>query len=659
MSGGITHRLAVISPALCLHSHARLPLRANICGFPFFHSLRPRGGSAPVALERWTSEAGSREAGRASPLLRMTVCVDGAELAAVQRRARARRRHVVVARGGGGGEAGEHAEHAEEEVVDGDEDEDDDDESDDDDDDDEDEWDWSGELSLEADEVGRRQRVCLQSEGGRLRLLACELSADGGGVLHATLFDEPQPPLVLHNRTQHTLFLCHACAPPLGDAPLPAPSHEVLKLGPGRTGRFFMGGGAPKAAAADGTPTSKPSTAPSENVLLLGLQRDMVAGYNPAMGAVPGGAALRLAPPRVLSLRLLPPRDLPPRDRDRTPDCTRDRTSAGASQPLDLEIAISLHGPTCTLHLLPAATAAFARPAQAAAAPRALPSELSAACSIGRLSLCLWAERGQAAANAAVALLEANAAGAAAAPTHDGTAALHGGGAPARRLKGGPLLHLTSEGLECALRRSVQPAALPERLRLRLPRAPATSTSTSVQCTLRTVQLDSWGGGAAAAPRVVLCAEGVPQRGRPQRGGSAAAAAAAPRRAVARVSLIASRHGAAPAHLQLAEVRLLPLALALDDLLVARVSALLEASAICARSTHAALRPTDDGAPYAAATNGPRSSAGAATPSPSPSPLGLIPPRAARAPPLPLLYVEQLSVSEVSVALSAITLTSP
>ena len=203
----------------------------------------------------------------------------------------------------------------------------------------------------------------------------------------------------------------------------------------------------------------------------------------------------------------------------------------------------------------------------------------------------------------------------------------------------------------------MQPAALPERLRLRLPRAPATSTSTSVQCTLRTVQLDSWGGGAAAAPRVVLCAEGVPQRGRPQRGGSAAAAAAAPRRAVARVSLIASRHGAAPAHLQLAEVRLLPLALALDDLLVARVSALLEASAICARSTHAALRPTDDGAPYAAATNGPRSSAGAATP--SPSPLGLIPPRAARAPPLPLLYVEQLSVSEVSVALSAITLTSP
>ena len=196
----------------------------------------------------------------------------------------------------------------------------------------------------------------------------------------------------------------------------------------------------------------------------------------------------------------------------------------------------------------------------------------------------------------------------------------------------------------------MQPAALPERLRLRLPRAPATSTSTSVQCTLRTVQLDSWGGGAAAAPRVVLCAEGVPQRG-----GSAAAAAAAPRRAVARVSLIASRHGAAPAHLQLAEVRLLPLALALDDLLVARVSALLEASAICARSTHAALRPTDDGAPYAAATNGPRSSAGAATP----SPLGLIPPRAARAPPLPLLYVEQLSVSEVSDALSAITLTSP
>ena len=197
----------------------------------------------------------------------------------------------------------------------------------------------------------------------------------------------------------------------------------------------------------------------------------------------------------------------------------------------------------------------------------------------------------------------------------------------------------------------MQPAALPERLRLRLPRAPAASTSTSVQCTLRTVQLDSWGGGlglglglgAAAAPRVVLCAEESPQWG------SAAAAAAAPRRAVARVSLIASRHGAAPAHLQLAEVRLMPLALTLDDLLVARISALLEASATCARSTHAALRAADDGAP-SAATSGPGSAEGAA-----PSPQGL--PRAARAPPRPLLYVERLSVSEVRVSLSAHTLT--
>ena len=187
----------------------------------------------------------------------------------------------------------------------------------------------------------------------------------------------------------------------------------------------------------------------------------------------------------------------------------------------------------------------------------------------------------------------------------------------------------------------MQPAALPERLRLRLPRAPAASTSTSVQCTLRTVQLDSW-GGAAAAPRVVLCAEESPQWG------SAAAAAAAPRRAVARVSLIASRHGAAPAHLQLAEVRLMPLALTLDDLLVARISALLEASATCARSTHAALRAADDGAP-SAATSGPGSAEGAA-----PSPLA--PPPAARAP-RALLYVERLSVSEVRVSLSAHTLT--
>ena len=116
MSGGITHRLAVISPAVYLHSRARMPLRAHVCGFPFFHSLRPRGGSAPVALERWTSEVGSREAGRASPLLRMTGCVDGAELAAVQRRARARRRPVVVGKEGSGavGEGAEEAEGEEE-----------------------------------------------------------------------------------------------------------------------------------------------------------------------------------------------------------------------------------------------------------------------------------------------------------------------------------------------------------------------------------------------------------------------------------------------------------------------------------------------------------------------------------------------------------------
>ena len=83
----------------------------------------------------------------------------------------------------------------------------------------------------------------MQSERGRLRLLACELTADGGGVLHATLFEEPQPPLVLRNHTQHTIFLGHASASALGDTPpFPAPSHEVLKLGPGRTGRFFMEG---------------------------------------------------------------------------------------------------------------------------------------------------------------------------------------------------------------------------------------------------------------------------------------------------------------------------------------------------------------------------------------------------------------------------------
>ena len=83
----------------------------------------------------------------------------------------------------------------------------------------------------------------MQSERGRLRLLACELTADGGGVLHATLFEEPQPPLVLRNHTQHTIFLGHASASALGETPpFPAPSHEVLKLGPGRTGRFFMEG---------------------------------------------------------------------------------------------------------------------------------------------------------------------------------------------------------------------------------------------------------------------------------------------------------------------------------------------------------------------------------------------------------------------------------
>ena len=269
----------------------------------------------------------------------MTVCVDGAELAAVQRRAKARRRPVVVGKEGSGevGEGAEEAEGEEEEEIKeehddpsgeeqsndgGDDDDLDDDDNDDDDDDDEeeeeeeeeDEWDWSGELSLEAEEVGRRQRVCLQSERGRLRLLACELVADGAGVLHATLFEEPQPPLVLRNHTQHTIFLGHASASALGDAPpFPAPSHEVLKLGPGRTGRFFMEGVGRRAATIDGTPSAAPSSAPSstpaETLLLLGLQRDMVAGYNPAMGAVPGGAALRLAPPRVLSLRLLPPRD--------------------------------------------------------------------------------------------------------------------------------------------------------------------------------------------------------------------------------------------------------------------------------------------------------------------------------------------------------------
>ena len=48
---------------------------------------------------------------------------------------------------------------------------------------------------------------------------------------------------MLRNHTQHTIFLGHASASALGETPpFPAPSHEVLKLGPGRTGRFFMEG---------------------------------------------------------------------------------------------------------------------------------------------------------------------------------------------------------------------------------------------------------------------------------------------------------------------------------------------------------------------------------------------------------------------------------
>ena len=112
----------------------------------------------------------------------MTVCVDGAELAAVQRRAKARRRPVVVGKEGSGevGEGAEEAEGGEELEIkeehddpsgeeqsdegDDDNDDDDDDDEDEEDEEEEDEWDWSGSLSLEAEEVGRRQRVCLQSE---------------------------------------------------------------------------------------------------------------------------------------------------------------------------------------------------------------------------------------------------------------------------------------------------------------------------------------------------------------------------------------------------------------------------------------------------------------------------------------------------------------
>ena len=619
VSCGITHRLVEISPALYLHSHARLPLRVSVCGFPFFHSFRPRGGSAPVALERWMREVGSREAaGRVSPLLRMTVCVDGAELAAAQLRARARRRRVAVEKEGGGGQYEEEDDDDDDDHND-DEDEDDaEEEEDDDEDEDEDEWDWSGELSLEADEVGRRQRVCLQSEGGRLRLLACELSVDGSGVLHASLFDDPQPPLTMLNHTHHTIFLSHAPAP--SEAPsAPIPAHEVLKLASGRTGHFFFG--RRSHAVADNTPSS----ALSEAVLLLGLHPDMVAEL-----AVPGTAALRLAPPRVLSLRLLPPRTPAAHGAASLP-FMEVAADPEALQPLDVVVAISQHGPTCTLRLLPAATAA--RPIRAVAPCAAPPTDVSAVATIGRLSLCLWAERGLAAANAAVAPAITPAEAAAAA--QDGAAALNGGGAPAHRLKGGPLLHLSSKGLECSLHRSVQPTALPELLRHKLQHEPASSTATSLQITLQTVQLDSW-GSAAAAPRVVLCGETVPQWG-------STAAAAAPRRTASRVSLITSQYGAAPAHLQLAEVRLLPLSLTLDDLLIARITALAEASAVCARRTHAALQA--DGGPHAV-TNGAGGVGHGATP------LGI--PRAARAPP-PLLYIARLCVSEVSVTLSAHT----
>ena len=47
-------------------------------------------------------------------------------------------------------------------------------------------WQWSNEIELTDDKIGRRQRVVLQSERGELLVIACELSLLPSGVRCAT-----------------------------------------------------------------------------------------------------------------------------------------------------------------------------------------------------------------------------------------------------------------------------------------------------------------------------------------------------------------------------------------------------------------------------------------------------------------------------------------
>ena len=141
-TAGCAHWHLELRAALTLHNTSARPLRAVVCGLPFFHSL-PAGGSAPV--EVWGVAA------RAQPLMRVQVCA--ADDAA-----------------------------------------------------DDDAWGWSGELDVGEAAAGKRQRAVLQSERGRLLLVSAEVSADGSGAFCATFFDDPQPPIVLRNHTAADIY---------------------------------------------------------------------------------------------------------------------------------------------------------------------------------------------------------------------------------------------------------------------------------------------------------------------------------------------------------------------------------------------------------------------------------------------------------------------
>ena len=437
------------------------------------------------------------------------------------------------------------------------------------------EWLWSREVDLSASKVGWRQRVVLSSECGQFALIAVDVLAEDGessGGRCVIIQEDEQPPLHLHNRTQHELYVSAArddagrMEPPLKLAPgahgsycCPSALDDRLSLSSLHMAEDNEGGSTSGAADALAVSTSWPSREPP--------------------------VTFALSPPRILNL-VVAPRGSNVEGEGTSVDEGGDGSShhERAGGPV-ARAAICQQGPTCLVVFLPPHESIGIPPPPPPPQKAALPSHLlhrahgiptappsvkrdiSVGLSFANVSLVVWDDRYYARAGAAAAT--APRVGSRGGTTTSASSA----GAPPT-MHPSPLIHLHLGGGSFRYHRTHQPPPLPSWLEAGASRMASTCTS-SITFAARTFQVDSWGAGlqhsrgsasggrGTHSAKVVLSAEAQ----------SAARSATAPHPTTPqlRLSMLSVQPSSyAPRYIQLLEAHLQPFEASFDDALLSR-----------------------------------------------------------------------------------------